>query len=238
MQIEYARDGAFGTLTLSNPPYNTLTSPVFADHARLTAFLEDPSLKAVVVLGAGRNFCGGADLEQLRVQSRDSDAFAGSLNQGKKLLGTIASAPVPIAAAIRGSCLGAGLEIALACHFRVAAASAMLGFPEAEHGLVPGLGGTVWGDVNRQARTRLILSGDMVRGEDAVGTGLVDRVVPPGEVETAARELLESLVGRRSPDLVHAAMTAIANGIRLPRREALMKETEIFCGLAAREEER
>jgi len=235
MKVTYNTDGPVGRITLSNPPSNTLTHPAFADEQELARYLATPALKAVIVSGAGRHFCAGADLAALRAQARDTAGLAEALARGKAVLDLIRFAPVPVIAAIRGSCLGAGLEIALACHFRVAAATAMLGFPESDHGLIPGLAGTLAESVRRGALVRLVLGGGMVNGTEALGMGLVDRAVPVRDVEREAVALAESLIGRRSADLVHAAMTSIHNGSRMPREEALRRETELFCGLAKRQ---
>jgi enoyl-CoA hydratase/carnithine racemase len=232
MQIRFSVDGPVGTITLVNPPYNMLVSPEFAGYEELAGFLEEPELKGVIVCGDGRHFCGGADIDALRDQARDAARFAGSLTAGKRLLSALTDAPVPVVAAVRGSCLGAGLEIALACHFRVAAGTAMLGLPESEHGLMPGLGGTCASHPSRTNLVRLALSGEMINGEEALARGLVDRVAEPGKVIETARELLDTLTARRSPMVVHAIMRSIANGRNLPRREALVRETELFCILA------
>jgi enoyl-CoA hydratase/carnithine racemase len=233
MKIEYAIADAIGTITLSNPPYNTLTHPVFTVPDELDAFLRTPALKGVIVRGAGRHFCGGADFSALAEQARDIRGLGRALDTGKMLLDALTYGPVPVVAAIRGSCLGAGLEIALACHFRVAAGSAMIGFPESEHGLMPGLGGTLTQSVvSRPSLMRLVLTAEMVRGEEALERGLVDRCITTSEVESRARLLLDSLVGRRSAEQVHAIMSSIANGVRMPRAEAIRRETELFCSLA------
>jgi len=233
MNVEYTIAEDIGTITLSNPPYNTLIDPAFADPGELRAFLGTPSLKGVIVRGAGRHFCGGADITALSTQAREIDRLGQALDSGKVLLDTLTYGPVPVVAAIRGSCLGAGLEIALACHFRIAATSAMMGFPESEHGLMPGFGGTLaHGSVGRSALVRMILTGEMIRGDEAYERGLVDRCVGSSTVESEAHNLLASLVARRSPAQVHAIMASIANGMRLPRPEALRRETELFCSLA------
>jgi enoyl-CoA hydratase len=233
MTVTYRIEGALGVITLANPPYNTLVDPLFADARELSAFLATPVLKAALIQGSGRHFCGGADLAALTKQLGDPAALAARLDQGKALLDIIESATIPTAALVRGSCLGAGFEIALACHFRFAARNAMLGFPESEAGLMPGFGASLraGGLVNRGALVKLILSGEMVRGEDAAAMGLVDAALPADELEKAATGFLTALTARRSTQLIRAVMTAIHNSRRLPRREALLEETRLFCEL-------
>ena len=166
MKLNYDIREGIGYIAMENPPQNALTRPDFEDPAVLERFLDDAAIKGVVLSGAGRNFSSGADLEALRkMRAEDPAAARAALNRGKDLLQKIRRAPVPVLALIRGSCLGGGLEIALACHFRFASANAMLGFPEAEHGLLPGMGGTraVWRELGTAGAMSLVLSGKMVR---------------------------------------------------------------------------
>jgi len=233
--IKYDTDGWLGTITISNPPENRLTRPDFEELEVLERFLATPGLKAVVVRGEGRHFCAGADLVLMRDQlSRDENGFARSMGIGKSLLEAITAAPVVTLAEIRGSCLGAGLEIALACHFRVASRNAMLGFPEVEHGFLPGLSGTVNAPtrVGRARAMDLILGGRMLRGEEAATIGLVDAAVPTSELEDAALGRLRALTGERSVDQVRAIVTAVNNALSLDAAQAQGEETRLFVELA------
>ena len=231
--LAYARRGTTGVLTLKDPPHNLLKSPLFADRAELERFLAAQDLSGVIVVGEGRHFCGGADLEQLEIQSKDREQLRRALDQGKALLDLLRFATVPVIAAIRGQCLGAGLEIALACHLRIASQGAMLGFPETTHGLLPGLGGTVaLGEPRLRCAIDLIVSGRLVDADEALSLGLVDGVVDAAKVEQAAEQRLTELVGGKSVQLVRSVMESIQNGRRLPREEALRRETELFCTLA------
>jgi enoyl-CoA hydratase/carnithine racemase len=114
----------------------------------------------------------------------------------------------------------------------------MLGFPETGHGLVPGLGGALLAQrtVGLSRAIHLILSAEMVGADEALGLGLVDRIVERKQLEAEAVEHLRRLTQNRSPRVIHAAMEAIHAGRRLPREEALRRETAIFCELAARPE--
>jgi len=233
---DFSKDGALGLLTLDSPPSNSLASPVFTDRKELAAFLADPALKGVIVTGRGRHFCGGADRVALESAMEDPDRLAADLAKGKELLDIISFALVPVVAAIRGQCLGGGLEIALACHFRIAAGSALFGFPEATMGLLPGLGGTQAnpGRMRRQALIDLVLSGRMVGADEALEMGLVDRVVAKSKVEDAARERIDELTGRRPAAVVRAIMESIHNARRMDRDAALKRETILFRELVKR----
>lgn len=233
--IRLEADSWLGTITISNPPENRLTRPDFEAVETLERFLATPGMKALVVRGEGRHFCAGADLDRMRDQlSRDERDFARRMETGKSLLDAITAAPVVTLAQIRGSCLGAGLEIALACHFRVASRNAMLGFPEVEHGFLPGLSGTVNAPtrVGRARAMDLILGGRMLRGEEAETVGLVDAAVPTGELEDAALGRLRALTGERSVEQVRAIVTAVNNALSLDAVRAQQEETRLFLELA------
>ena len=226
-----------GTLVLSGGRANALRGPALADPAVLEAFFEREEVKGAVLTCSGRHFCAGADLEELARSLADETSLAelgSGLEVGKAALEAIAFAPVPVVAAVRGSCLGAGLEIALAAHFRVASRNALLGLPESGLGLIPGLGGTARAAelLPRRVAVDLVLSGRMISAGEALELGLVDRVVATSELEGAARQLLVELVGRRSKGVVRAVMTALHNARRLPREDALREEGRLFLEVA------
>lgn len=222
-----------GTLVLSHPPHNTFAEPRFADRARLEAILDHPGQKALILMGEGRHFSHGADPARLRAQLPDP-AFAGEMAAGKELLCLIAAAPVPTLALVRGGCLGAGLELALCCDFRHAAASALFGFPEVELGLVPGFGGPLFleGVAARRTAVDLLLSGRMIGAAEAHQCGVVDAVAAGATLERGAREYLLGLVGKRSVLQVRAVMESVRNARRLPLADALRRETELFLQVA------
>jgi enoyl-CoA hydratase len=235
MKLQYSQEETTGFITLHNPPFNRLVDPCFENTEQLAAFFANPKLKAVVISGEGRHFSAGADVTALQTQVEDSpDLLADQLNRGKELLDIIAFSQVPVIASIKGSCMGAGLEIALACHFRIATTSAMLGFPESEIGLLPGLGGSgrLSDILGRHNAVNLLLTGKLVRGDEAQKMGLVDRAVKNSKLDQTCREFVDTLVGQRPPHLVHAVMNSICNHSRLSRSEALRQETLAFVELA------
>lgn len=222
-----------GTLVLSNPPHNTFDQPLFAERALVERVLNHPGQKALILKGEGRHFSHGADPEKLREQLRGQN-FQQELDRGKELLVLVADSPIPVLALIRGGCLGAGLEIALCCHFRFAATSSMFGFPEVELGLIPGFGGPLFldGVATRRAAVDLLLSGRMIGAAEAHDLGIVDRVCPTAALGRSARDYLLDLVGKRTVPQVRAVMESISNARRLPLAEALRRETELFMQVA------
>ena len=222
-----------GVLVLAKPPHNSFDEPLFAARSTLEQALEHPGQKALILRGEGRHFSHGADREKLREQLREP-GFQQLMDRGKELLALIADAPIPVLAAIRGGCLGAGLEIALCCHFRFAAASSLLGFPETELGLIPGFGGPLFldGVATRRAAVDLLLSGRMVGAAEAHDLGIVDRVCAGAALESDARDFLLGLVGRRTVTQVRAVMESLRNARHLPLTAALRRETELFMKVA------
>ena len=239
MSVEFSRNGAIGCIVMSNPPMNLFEVPDFTEEDSLESFFKDTTLKAVMIRGAGKHFSAGADLEKLKTLANCPEDLKRRMNAGKRLLNIIRFAPVPVLAVIRGSCLGAGLELALSCHFRFASRGAMFGFPESGLGLIPGLGGTVLlqETVSRKDAVRLILSGDMIGAEEALKIRLIDRTENTGNLEQTACEFLTQLTAKRSVELIHTIMAAMHNRTVLSRHEALQQETELFCALAKRSTE-
>jgi len=234
MPVTYTvHDSCFGIIELSNPPYNELEKPVFTDHATLREFLHHDNLKAVIVKGAKRHFCGGAHKESLFYQAASPD-FRNDLTQGRQLLDIIEKAPVPVIAAIRGSCLGAGLEIALACHIRFATERAILGFPESELGFFPGFGGIgrVSEILPRSTQLELILEGTMITGMEAQQKGLVDYCTTAKNMEQDVFTYARNLVHNRSGEQIRAILSCIHAARHEMKEQALTQEVHLFCRLA------
>ena len=138
--VTMSRDGDVGVITLDNPPVNALGPDVIVGlRTALDALQADSAVRAIVLTGAGKAFCGGADIKEFAKLRSGHIAAADVFNP---LLNSLEDSPKPIVAAINGICFGGGLELAMACHYRIAAASAQLGQPEVKLGLIPGAGGT------------------------------------------------------------------------------------------------
>jgi enoyl-CoA hydratase/carnithine racemase len=236
MNILYSIHNTIGHIVLSNPPFNYLTNPDFENPDTLKEFLSRPELKGVVVSGEGKHFCAGADMDHLAEMAKDPAVFGARLQKGKELLDILRYTTIPVVAAVRGSCFGGGCEIALACHFCFATKTAMFGFPESQHKLLPGLGGTVVAQdtISRRHVIDLVMSGRMVGAEEALAMGLIDTCCESRDAQGEATAFLERLTAERSVSLIRKIMESIGNARRMPAAEALRRETELFC-LAARE---
>ncbi|MBD0275146.1 MAG: enoyl-CoA hydratase/isomerase family protein, partial [Acetobacteraceae bacterium] len=176
--VEHAVDGDVHVLRIANPPVNTLRNEVRAGLLEGVRAAQKAGARAVVLIGSGRGFSAGAEMTEFGKPRQ-----APSLTD---VFDAIEGSDAPVVAAIHGVALGGGLELALACHARVASPGGQLGLPEVKRGFVPGAGGT-----QRLPRLiglealRLIVSGEPVPAEEAQRLGFVD-VVLQGELERAA----------------------------------------------------
>ncbi len=189
----------FGRLTLDAPPSNTMTTSFFTSfHHVVKQIAGTEGLRAVIVTGSGRHFSSGADIKSLL-----ADAGEGMLNENFEAFGMLEQLTVPVIAAIRGVCLGSALELALACHYRICADDAVLGLPETNFNLMPGIGGT--GRMMKLAGTaktvELVLRGMTFTAGDAHRWGLVDLVVPRKELLATTEQLAHSLPAGADPSL-------------------------------------
>ena len=182
--------GDVAVITIDNPPVNALSAAVRAGLAdALAAAKIDPGVKAIVIACAGRTFCAGADITEFGKPPRSPsllDVIAGIENGGK-----------PVVAAVHGTTLGGGLELAMACHERIAAPGTRLGLPEVKLGILPGGGGTqrlprLIGPLKAVER---IVTGAPMPAQEALADGLVAEIASGNLVEAAvalARRLASS----------------------------------------------
>lgn len=235
MRVHFEHDGDIGLIRLDGPRGNPLSDPVWCDLDELRTFLADDRVKGAVVCANGPHFCVGAEPSELEARiAADPAALGRGLAAGKQLLDALWLGPVPVCAAVRGSCLGAGLELALACHFRVASTTSLFGLPESNLGLLPGLGGAVRtaARVPRSVAIDLLVSGRMLGASEAFTLGLVDELHPAARVAGAAGQLLASIVAGRTKSQVRAVMEVLATLETEGRDAALRAETQAFLKLA------
>ncbi len=221
-------------ITLHNPPANVLNLSVLKELGLvLNELEEDEYVRVVIVTGTGRFFCAGADINEL-AHLHTVHGGTDFASRGQALLNRIERSDKPVLAAINGTCVGGGLELALACHIRVAAAGAMLGLPEIKLGLIPGFGGTqrLSRIVGPSKAAEMILTGKSVSSEEALQIGLLSRVVPPHELITQV-EAIAASIAMYGKTAVEAALHAIRGGIDIPLSEGLAREAELFGRLCA-----
>jgi len=208
---DYTLHGAVAVIRLDNAPVNALSASVRKGIAEgLERAADTESVTAVVLTGAGSNFCGGADVTEFNTVQM---LAAPNLHD---LLDLVESFEKPVIAALNGTALGGGLELAMSCHYRVALASAPLGLPEVKLGLLPGAGGTqrLPRLVGAERALNMIVGGNPVAARDLGKTALLDRVVDD-DVVAGAIALAQSAADGKLP-LKKARDTSVA----LPNAEA------------------
>ncbi len=228
-------DQGVATLIYDLPgrPMNVITEQAVAELDAVAARIAgDQAIKAVVLMGKPDNFLAGADISMIQKMKTEEDAYNGS-RALQAVLNKLEALPVPVIAAINGPCLGGGLEVALACHYRIASTSpkTVLGLPEVKLGLVPGAGGT-------QRLPRLIpldqamdgiLTGKHFRAEQAKSSGLVDEAVPPQKLKEIAYQRAVAMakgalkITRQAPPLPPPKMLA---GLYEQAKEMVAKQAK------------
>lgn len=227
--VRVERRGRVGWVVIDNPPANSLSRAVLEGlRAALWELEGDPGVGAAVVTGSGSKFfVAGADIGEFREQG--ADGTREKIADGQRLTLEMERSRLPLVAAVNGYALGGGLELAMACDLRVAAASARLGQPEILLGIIPGWGGTqrLPRLLGRGRALQLLLSGDQLEPEAALEMGLLNQVVAPEALPAAAQELAAGLA-ERAPRAVAAIKGAVAEGLDRPLQEGLEAELRHF----------
>ena len=228
MAVAISKNGGVAVLVLDHPPVNAVSHAVaVALQAALEQQLADPSVEAVVLAGAGRGFCAGADIAGF-----DSTETGGTAMRA--LMASLDAATKPVVVALHGFALGGGLEIAMAAHWRVAAAGTKLGLPEINLGLLPGAGGTqrLPRLVGVGRALEMMISGSPIPAEAALEAGLVDEV-SVGDALPAAIAFAAAAAVRRTRDMQAApdgqAILAARGAIVKRRHRALALTALIDC---------
>src|SRR5437762_10509977 len=180
--VHFENDNGIGVITVVNPPVNALSPGVPEGIvAAVDKGNADPAVKAMVLIGAGRSFIAGADIRQF-------GRGPSTPPTGRRPYDVLDDSPKAVLAAIHGYALGGGLEIALACHYRVAVPSAKLGLPEVQIGILPGAGGTqrLPRLIGPKAALEMITSGRHVPAEEAHKLGILDELAPEGRLKEGA----------------------------------------------------
>ncbi|HVT42575.1 MAG TPA: enoyl-CoA hydratase-related protein [Acidimicrobiales bacterium] len=216
---------------LDRPKANALSAAVLGQlHDAAAALAEDPP-GAVLLWGGRRIFAAGADIVEL-------DGAGASVGANfARALGALAAVPRATIAAINGFALGGGLELALACDFRVASEDARLGLPEVLLGVIPGGGGTqrLPRLIGSSRAKELIMTGRQVRADEALAIGLVNRVAAPDDVLEAALTWAAELAA--GPLVAHAlAKDAVDRGLEGTLTEGLAIEQDAFAAVVATED--
>ena len=228
--------GATGILSLPGGRGGYLYEPEFLPIEQVQDFFSEPGLKGIIVRGSGRHFSAGANLDRLKELAKDEALLYKKMTAGKDLINLIESTPLPVVAEISGACFGGGLEIALACHIRICSENALFAFPEVNHRLLPGLGGTIMLPklIGMGRATEMILKGDVISSDKALEIKLVDYRVSAASLHEFTLQYIEKLTYDRDIAVIRSVMQSIRNGQVMGFDEAMEAETRLFCTLAVR----
>ena len=191
--VDLERRGRVAVITVNNPPVNALSQHVRQGlRDGVTQAVADSDVTSIVITCAGRTFIAGADITEFGKPPQ-----APSLHE---VLDLIESSSKPIVAAVHGTALGGGLEVTLACHYRVGVKDARFGLPEVKLGLLPGAGGTqrLPRVVGVEKALGMMVSGDPIRADDALKSGLIDEIVE-GDLTAAGVAFAEKVVNEKRP---------------------------------------
>jgi enoyl-CoA hydratase len=222
------REGGVLTLVLNDAPMNRMSFEYMdALEQAVADAADDSSVRVLVFTAAGdRNFSVGMDLKQLATRAVSRGGPEAVLDQRLRVLAAIESLPKPSIATLFGYCLGGGLELPLACHFRLAAADgAKIGLPELDLGTLPAWGGTarLTRCVGRAHALDLILRARKIDGPEALSIGLVQQVHPLAELKRAAHALARELAAM-PPIAVAGVLRCVVGAGDAPLEEALAEE--------------
>jgi enoyl-CoA hydratase/carnithine racemase len=228
--LQIKREGGIVVATLNRPDkLNAIGKEIFDDLKSLMDLLEtDKAAKVLVITGTGdKAFCVGADLKE-RQGMNEKDVLL-RLDFVRTLYLRLERLPQPVIAAINGTALGGGLELALACDLRVASRNAILGLPEVDLAIIPGNGGTqrLARLVGASKAMELVLLAQRFTAEEALSLGVINRITPEGGALSAAMQMANRML-EVGPIALRQAKAAIRNGAERILEQGLTAEIEAY----------
>ena len=240
--IIWKQDGPVLTITLNRPErLNAFNAEMFADVGRaVETLIGNKDVRIVIFTGAGRVFCSGADLANVADyhSETEGDTLTDGIRQIQAVFDKVEELPQATIAAINGHAVGAGIQLGLACDFRIAVCGAKLGLSDVKIGILPVLGATTrLPKLIGLARAKeLILKGDLIGSEEAYQVGMINQVVEKDELDAAVRELAATLASR-APLAMAAAKLALNNASPLDEvadaQSRLIRSTDAAEGISA-----
>lgn len=229
-----SHDGRCSILTLNRPKALNAINGALLDafDAALDAVEADPRKQAVILAGKGRAFCAGADLKEVGIDPIER------VDRMHALMLRLLDFPKISIAAIDGFALGGGLELAMACSFRVASPTSSLGLPEIRMNLIPGYGGTQMLPrlIGIPRATEMILDGEPISATRALEIGLINEMSAEGQSVLDAALAITARYSRHGGQAQHAARRAIWAGMGLPIEDAFKLERELVSRIARSQE--
>ncbi|HLR53084.1 MAG TPA: enoyl-CoA hydratase-related protein [Candidatus Avamphibacillus sp.] len=216
------------------PPANTLSTACITELRKVINNLDkEEHIHAVIITGSGRFFVAGADIKEFVPALGDFDKGVAVSEAGQLLCNEVEHLRKPVIAAINGPALGGGMELALACHFRIASEQAILGLPELKLGLIPSFGGTqrLSRITNKTTALDLILTGRHISSKEAQTLGIVQTTVSSEELFPTALSIAKSLVDGKSMTSVKRAVECVIKGYNETFESGLSRERKQFAEL-------
>jgi len=225
--LQFVREECYAVVTLNRPPANAISESLMQElNAALTSVQTDDAVRSVIVTGAGdRIFCGGADLGSA-FSGGDVEGF---IRFGNSVMRKMERFPKPIIAAINGHAMGGGMEISMACHFRLLKETARMGQTESNLGIIPGYGGTqrLPRLIGRTKALEFLILGTQIPAAECLALGLVNRLCKEGETLNDAKALARQL-GKRAPLATAAIIKAVDEGLESPMARSIDVEIDAF----------
>lgn len=239
-EVLFERKGRVGYVTINRPKALNALNATTIDAIQhiFSQIREDPEVAAVIVTGAGdRSFVAGADINELAVLNPVEGKNL--TTKGQRVFRFIELLGKPVVAAVNGFALGGGLELAMACHIRVASEKARFGQPEINLGLIPGYGGTqrLPRMISKGQAIEMILTGEAIDAGEAYRIGLVNRVVPPDQLIPAAEQVVQTILSK-GPIGVQFALEAIISGLEMGLDEGMEMESHLFGLICSTEDKK
>lgn len=208
-------EGGIGTITINRPTkLNALNRATINElNEAITVYDTDADVKVIIITGSGEKaFVAGADIAEFANFTEEEGEKLAALGQ-TLLFDFIENLSTPVIAAVNGFALGGGLELAMACHFRIASDNAKMGLPEVSLGVIPGYGGTqrLPQLIGKGRALEMIMTAGMVTAEDAKAWGLVNHVVPQAELQDFTKGIASKIL-KNSPVAISKAIAAVNAG--------------------------
>jgi len=203
--INWRFEDNIGIVELNSPPANSMNKLFFYEiHELSDRILNDEQVKAIIITGIGRHFSSGADINDLlSFDEEDFHAANDFYIANSRTFKRFYTAKIPVIAAVKGVCIGSAMELAMSCHFRMAAENSIMGFPEASYNLMTGCGGSVYLSkiTDKKTTIELMLGGNSLNASEAQQLGLVDKIVKKNELIVKAVNFAKNLIQNYNPEL-------------------------------------
>ncbi len=228
--ILFEKRGNIAIVTINRPKVLNALNQTVLDELEMVidTIAADSSIQGAVITGAGEKaFVAGADISEFKGISVEEARKMS--RRGQLLYGRLEALPIPVIAAVNGFALGGGLELAMSCTFRYATPNARVGQPEVKLGLIPGYGGTqrLARLVGRSKAMELCMTARMVKAEEALTLGIIDRIVEEGSLVDTAIEAIQAILAN-APLAVAYCKQAVLEGLELPFDAAAKLESQLF----------